>query len=128
MSLLATLSFDNTNYKVLKCQFGISQAIDREKMILKDPTLSLIKLELDTVAGSELLEWKANINMRKTGNLTFYQQENDIVRLKRFNFIDAWCVSYDEVFDPEAGDFLRTNISISTRNLVLDEGLTISNN
>ncbi len=128
MSYLATLSFDNTNYKVLKCQFGIGQAIDREKMILKSPTLSLIKLELEAAADSELLEWRANTHMRKNGNLTFYQKEKDIMRLKRFNFVDASCVFFDEVFDPFARESKRTNISILTQELVLDDGLTISNN
>ncbi len=126
MSFIATLTIDDIEYKVLKCHFGIEQAIAQNGMATQNPRGGVIHVELESSESTELYHWMVTPNLLKNGNVTFFRRDA-MSRMKRLDFTDALCVNYDEYFVHDGNTAMLTKITISARETVLED-VTVSNN
>ncbi len=127
MSFISILTVDDTDYKILKCHFGMNQSVAKNGMAIQNPTGGgIIDIHLESTGSTELFNWMANANLRKNGNITFYRRDA-MSRLKRLDFTDALCVKYDEDFDHDGTNPMVTRVTISAREIVLED-VTVTNN
>ncbi len=127
MSFLSTLTIDDTDYKVLKCHFGMNQSIAKNGMAIQNPTGGgLIDIIIESTSSTDLFDWMVSANKKKNGSITFYRRDA-MSRLKRLDFTDALCVRYDEDFDHDGASPMTTRVTISAREIVLED-VTVSNN
>ncbi len=127
MSFISTLTIDDTDYKVLKCHYGMKQSISKAGDATQDPTGGgIIDIELESSESTELFNWMASSNLRKNGSVTFYRRDA-MSRMKRLDFTDALCVIYDEYFEHEGVNAMVTRITISAKEMTLED-VSVSNN
>ncbi len=100
-SFRCILSLAGQDLPVVLCTYEFEQAVtDRGRATAKVHS-GLITLHLDVPDGDELLAWATDPHKKLSGTLTFYQTNQPIAR-EVLAFEDAFCVSYDEVFQSGA--------------------------
>ncbi len=127
MSFISTFTIDDTDYKVLRCTFGMEQSISKNGDATQDPAGGgIIHLELESSESTELFNWMANSNLRKNGSVTFFRRDA-MSRMKRLDFTDALCVRYYEDFVHDGTNAMISRMTISAREITLED-VTVSNN
>ncbi len=127
MSFISTLTVDDTDYNILKCHFGMNQSVAKNGMAVQNPTGGgIIDIHLESTSSTELFNWMANANLKKNGSITFYRRDA-MSRQKRLDFTDALCIKYDEDFDYDGTNPMVTRVTISAREIVLED-VTVTNN
>jgi hypothetical protein len=113
MSLLARLSFDDSNYyNVLEAEFEISQPLSRRNLPIGTTQIGLIQLVVESSNNQELYEWGANASLTKNGKLIFISRDYSDT-LKTLEFQDAFCVHYKEIYKADGGIPMKTILTIS---------------
>jgi len=120
MSFLATLQIDTEKMNVLHCGFRFTQSIDATGKPVAIPQGGTIQLIVESVGDTELFDWMVNPTQTKSGSITFFKRDSNS-KLKTLEFIDAHCVDYYETYDHIGDNPMQIQISISAREMKLND-------
>lgn len=93
------LLLDEKSYRVISCEYVISQKTDehgRPTGIIKS---GLIEVVIEGVDDETLAVWATDSEKQMDGNLTFYLADEDTI-FKEVKFEGGFCVAYREFFLP----------------------------
>ena len=105
---------------VLQCGFGFSQSIDVTGKPTSIPRGGDIKLVLESQGNTDLFDWMVLPTQTKSGIITFYRRDS-MSKFKTLEFVDAFCVEYYESFDHVGSNPLQISLSISAREMRLND-------
>ena len=105
--------------EVIYVQYQFNQQIDVEVQPKCTTLGGVINLKVkSTNAGDiSLLEWTCDSYGEKNGKITWPDKNGNI--MKTLSFIDAYCVSYEEVYDDTNKDRMYESITITCRQLTV---------
>lgn len=105
--------------EVIYVQYQFNQQIDVEGQPTGTTRGGVINLKVkSTNAGDiSLLEWTCDSYGEKNGKITWPDKNGNI--MKTLSFIDAYCVSYEEVYDDTNKDRMYESITITCRQLTV---------
>ncbi len=103
--------------EVIYVQYQFNQQIDVEGQPTGTTRGGVINLKVkSTDSGNiELLEWVCDSYGSKNGTISWTNRNGS--ELKRLQFIDAYCVGYEEVYDDSNTDRMYESITITCRQL-----------
>ena len=120
-SFRCILTLAGQDFPVALCTYEFEQATtDRGRATAKVRS-GLITLHLDVPNDDALLAWATDPHKKLSGNLTFHQTNSPVAR-ETLAFEDAFCVSYNEVFQSgnEPQGAYRCILQISAAKLALN--------
>jgi len=120
MSFIAKLHIDKDEMNVLHCGFRFTQGIDATGKPVAIPQGGTIHLTLESSGDTDLFDWMVSPAQTKSGSIIFYKRDNNS-KLKTLEFTDAHCVDYYETFDHVGENPMQVQISISAREVKLNE-------
>ena len=126
MSFLAQLTIDEDTMNVLRCSFSFEQGADVTGRPSQQPRGGQISVLIESTNKTDFLEWMISNDMTKSGEVIFYKRDN-MSSLKTVQFTDAYCLSYQEEFDAEGSEPLKTRILISAKEITVKD-TTFTNN
>ena len=126
MSFLSQLTIDEDTMNVLHCSFSFEQGSDVTGRPSQQPRGGRMSILLESTNKTNFLEWMISSDMTKNGEIIFYKRDN-MSSLKTVQFTDAYCLSYNEEFDAEGSEPLRTRITISAKEITVKD-TTFTNN
>ncbi len=105
--------------EVTYVQYQFNQQIDVEGQPTGTTRGGVINLKVkSTDAGNtDLLEWTCDSYGSKNGTITWPNKLGGV--MKTLSFIDAYCVSYEEVYDDTNTDRMYESITITCRQLTV---------
>jgi hypothetical protein len=116
MSFLAKLIIDENSMNVLDCSFGFEQGADHTGRPSQHPRGGKINVLIETNKKTDFFEWITSPNSKKNGEILFYKRDN-LSGLKNIKFTDAFCLNYQESFNANDGDPLKTRLLISAKEI-----------
>lgn len=120
MSFLAKLTIEDEEMNVLECSFEFTQKVGYNGRPIEMPRAGLIHILIESNNNTNLLAWMVFPNTFKDGEIVFYKR--DIMSSnKTLLFHDAFCVSYQEVFNAEDALPMKTKIAISARSIDVND-------
>ena len=114
------MKIDGGEVNVLHCGFRFTQTIDATGKPTAIPRGGMIDVTLETDGGTELFDWMISPTLTKSGAITFYRRDS-MSKLKTLEFSDAHCVDYYETFDHVGDNPMQVQLSISARELKLND-------
>jgi hypothetical protein len=120
MSFIAKLKLDGEEMNVLHCGFRFSQVTDATGKPTAIPKGGTIDLLVESTGGTDLFDWMISPTQTKNGVITFYRRDTKS-KLKTLEFTDAHCVDYYETFDHIGENPMRIQLTISSRELKLND-------
>lgn len=120
-SFRCILTLAGQDFPVALCTYEFEQATtDRGRATAKVRS-GLITLHLDVPDDDALLAWATDPHKKLSGSLTFHQTNSPVAR-ETLAFEDAFCVSYNEVFQSgnEPQGAYRCILQISAARLALN--------
>lgn len=120
MSFIAKLKIDGEEMNILHCGFRFSQGIDATGKPVAIPQGGTVQLTIESTGATDLFDWMINPTLTKSGIITFFRRDN-MSKLKTLEFGDAHCVDYYETFDHVGETPMQIQLSISARELKLNE-------
>jgi hypothetical protein len=121
MSFKAKFEVDGKEYRVLKCDFSLHQAIDDTGRVSSTVRQGLINIEVESTDDTALFEWAVDHYGRKSGKITFNKRDEDS-KLKELEFEEAYLVSYEEAFDNAGTGAMTETVSLSAFKVKLGNG------
>ncbi len=126
MSFLAKMLIGSTEYNVLNLDYDISQRVDQQNRPNAGPKGGIINLVIESNSKNEIIEWAVSPSMVKNGSITFYRRDANS-SMKTVAFKDAFCINYKEVFNAEDNSPLKTELTLSARELTINSNFTLTN-
>ncbi len=120
MSFIAKLKLDGEEMNVLHCGFRFSQGTDATGKPTAIPKGGTIDLLVESTGSTDLFDWMISPTQTKNGVITFYRRDTKS-KLKTLEFTDAHCVDYYETFDHVGENPMRIQLTISSRELKLND-------
>jgi hypothetical protein len=120
MSFIAKLKLDGEEMNVLHCGFRFSQVTDATGKPTAIPKGGTIDLLVESTGSTDLFDWMISPTQTKNGVITFYRRDTKS-KLKTLEFTDAHCVDYYETFDHVGDNPMRIQLTISSRELKLND-------
>lgn len=120
MSFLAKMSVDGLELNVLHCGYRFTQVIDATGKPAALPTGGTISLIVESAGDTELFDWMVSPTLVKSGKVTFFRRDTNS-KLKTLEFTDGYCVEYYETFDHEGEMPMQIELTISARELKLND-------
>lgn len=120
MSFIAKLSLEGEEMNVLHCGFRFTQMTDATGKPTAIPQGGHINLLLESDGSSDLFDWMISPTQTKNGTVTFYRRDT-MSKLKTLEFTDAHCVDYYETFDHTGDMPMQIQVTISPRELKLND-------
>jgi len=120
MSFLAKLTIEDEEMNVLECSFQFTQNVGPDGRPTELPRAGLIDLLLESTKNTNLLSWMVMPNTFKDGEIVFFDRDN-MSSNKTLTFYDAFCVSYQEVFNAEDTLPMKTRIAVTARAIDIND-------
>lgn len=120
MSFIAKLKLDGEEMNVLHCGFRFTQITDATGKPTAIPKGGMIDLLLESTGSTDLFDWMISPTQTKNGVITFYRRDTKS-KLKTLEFTDAHCVDYYETFDHIGENPMRIQLTVSARELKLND-------
>ena len=79
-----------------------------------------VDLVVEGTGSTDLFDWMISPTQTKNGTVTFYRRDT-MSKLKTLEFTDAHCVQYRETFDHTGDNPLTIVLTISARELKLND-------
>jgi len=98
-TFLAELIIDGVALPVMSCEYSFEQPVDSRGKAVTGVKGGIIYIQVEAGADETLLNWAADPVKKLDGNLQFYRIDQHS-RYKEIRFLDAYCFSYEEQFDP----------------------------
>jgi hypothetical protein len=120
-SFRCILTLAGQDFPVVLCNYEFEQATTERGRATAKVRSGLISLSLDVPDGDQLFAWANDPHKKLSGYLTFYQTNSPIAR-EILAFEDAFCVSYNEVFQSgaEPQGAYRCLLQVSAARLALN--------
>jgi len=120
-SFRCILTLADQDFPVVLCTYEFEQATTERGRATAKVRSGLITLHLDVPDSDQLFTWATDPHKKLSGSLLFFETNRPIVR-EKLAFEDAFCVSYDEVFQSGAEPVgaYRCILQISAAKLVLN--------
>jgi len=105
--------------EVIYVQYQFNQQIDVEGQPTGTTRGGVINLKVKSTdsGNTELLEWTCNSYLEKGGKITWPNRIGGT--MKTLEFANAYCVSYEEVYDDSNKDRMYESITITCRQLTV---------
>jgi hypothetical protein len=116
MSFLAKMSLGSNEYTVLNADYEINQRMDQQNRPNDAPKAGIIRMIIESSNKNDILEWAISPSMMKTGKVVFFRRDA-ASSMKTLEFLDAFCVSYREVFDAANDNAMKIYLTLSAREL-----------
>lgn len=120
MSFLAKLNIDDTEYMMMNFHMGLEQKLGANGAAIQKPLGGIITLEVESSSSVDLFDWMVSANKKKDGSITFFRRDA-MSRMKRIDFFDAICFSYDEHYTSVGDSAMTVKISISARKVSMED-------
>lgn len=120
MSFIAKLHLEGEEIDVFHCGFRFTQMTDATGKPTAIPQGGTINLVVEATASTDLFDWMISPTQTKNGDVTFYRRDNNS-KLQTLEFTDALCVDYFEHFDHVGDNPLQIELTISARELKLND-------
>lgn len=120
MSFIAKLKLDGEEMNVLHCGFRFTQVTDATGKPTAIPRGGTVDLLVESTGSTDLFDWMISPTQTKNGVVTFYRRDTKS-KLKTLEFTDAHCVDYYETFDHVGESPMRIQLTISSRELKLND-------
>lgn len=120
-SFRCILTLAGQDFPVALCNYEFEQATTERGRATAKVRSGLITLHLDVPDGDQLFAWATDPHKKLNGHLVFFETNRPIAR-EKLAFEDAFCVSYDEVFQSgaEPAGAYRCILQISAAKLALN--------
>ncbi|PZF72846.1 type VI secretion system tube protein TssD [Taibaiella soli] len=121
-SFNAELIIDGQVYRLRHCSFECRQNINDDGRPKSAVLGGIVSLILENPAPKEILQWVANPNDRKDGEVRFYEVNSSVGTHQVLEFTEAFCVHFCNTFDGEQhqSGALISSFVISARTLSLN--------
>ncbi|HXB45910.1 MAG TPA: type VI secretion system tube protein TssD [Puia sp.] len=120
MSFVAKLKIDGDEMNVLHCGFRFTQTTDATGKPTAIPQGGGINLVVEGDGGTDLFDWMISPTQTKSGSITFFRRDTNS-KLKTLEFSDAHCVDYNETFDHTGNNPLQIQLTLSAREIKLND-------
>jgi hypothetical protein len=120
MSFIAKLNIDGDEMNVLHCGFRFTQITDATGKPTAIPQGGTINLAVEGDGSTDLFDWMISPTQTKSGSVTFFRRDTNS-KLKTLEFTDAHCVDYHETFDHSGNNPLQIQLTISAREIKLND-------
>lgn len=120
MSFITRITVDDEEMNVLHCSFHFSKATDATGRPIAVPQGGSINLLIESNGSTVLFDWMISATQTKNGTITFYRRDS-MSRLKTLQFTEAHCIEYQETYDHEGNHPMQTHITLSARELRLND-------
>lgn len=121
MSFKATLEVDGKTYRVVNCDYSLSQFVDDTGRPSSTVRAGTINMTVESTDDTTLFEWMCDSYMRKDGKITFNKRDLD-AKMKVLEFSEAYMVAYKEVFDSSGPGSMQESFSLSAHTLKMGNG------
>lgn len=121
MSFKAKFEVDGKEYRVLKCDYSLQQAVDDTGRPSSTTRGGLINLVVESTDDTSLFEWMCDSYMRKDGKITFNKRDED-AKLKELEFQEAYMIAYEESFDNVGSGSMVESFRLSAHTIKLGNG------
>ncbi len=126
MSFLSQLTIADDTMNVLRCSFNFEQGADAAGKPSQRPSGGKLIILIESTSKTDFLEWMISPNMTKNGEVVFYKRDN-MSSLKTITFKNAYCLSYQEDFDAEGNQPLKTRIVVSAKEITVKDTTFFNN-
>jgi ABC-type uncharacterized transport system ATPase subunit len=126
MSFTAKLKLDEDDLNVLQCSYRFTQMVDATGRPTSIPHGGTIRMLVESNGKTALFDWMISITQLKSGKLTFFRRDS-MSKLKVLEFIDAHCIDYFETFNHLGEDPMCIQLTISAREIKLEDSLYTNN-
>ena len=99
MSVKAILKIDGKEYNLLNAEYNFRRYTAQAGYATNTMRFEKIKLELVAEANTFFLQWMFKPELQKSGSISFYENEERIVKIKQVVFAGAFCMDYKEKFN-----------------------------
>jgi hypothetical protein len=120
MSFIAKLHLEGEEMNVMHCGFRFTQITDATGKPTAIPQGGSINILVESTGSTDLFDWMINPTQTKNGDITFYRRDT-MSKLKTLEFTDAHCVDYYETFDHIGENPLRIQLTLSAREIKLND-------
>lgn len=125
MSFKAVFSDGSNEWNVLHCNFALHQEVDatgRPSSVTRGGT---INLTVESTDDTSLFEWMCDSYLKKDGNIKFNKRDED-AKMKDLNFVEAYLIKYDEMFDSEGAGAMVIKFTLSALEINMGNGVHIN--
>lgn len=120
MSFIAKMKLDGEEMNVLHCGFRFVQAMDATGRPSAIPQGGTINILVESNGTTNLFDWMISPTQIKSGSITFFRRDT-MSKLKTLEFTDAHCVEYYETFDHLGDHPMQIQLTMSARELKLND-------
>lgn len=121
MSFKATFSVDGNDYRILKCDYSLTQMIDDTGRPSSTTRGGVINVVVESTDDTALFEWMCDSYMRKDCTISFNKRDEDS-RLKELQITEAYMVGYEEAFDNSGTGAMVEKIALSAHSISMGNG------
>ncbi len=119
MSFLAKLEIDGETMNVLEFHCSIRQETDKSGKPASNPQGGDVRLLVESTKSTLLFDWMASHSQIKNGKITFFRRDA-VSKMREFEFNEAYCISYDEIFMSDNKTPMQIQFSISAKEIIMN--------
>jgi hypothetical protein len=121
MSFKAVFEVDGKKYRVLKCSFSLTQAIDNTGRPSSTTRGGVVNIVVESTDDTGLFEWMCDSYMKKDAKVTFNKRDEDS-KMKELEIVESYMVHFEESFDEAGVGAMIQSISLSARSIKVGNG------
>lgn len=119
MSHSVKLSVDGEEFDLISCEYSVNRQLDSTGKPVSEIQAGSINFAIRSDSRTFFWEWAVNKFEKKSGKIVF-SKPNDEQSMKQIDFKDAFCSDYHESGDSEAGQSMIESVTISARELTIN--------
>lgn len=121
MAFLAKLTIDGgEEMNVLRCSYRFTQGTNATGKPTAVPQGGFVSLVVESTKSTDLFDWMINPTGLKNGLVTFYRRDMHS-KLKTLEFMDAYCVDYQEDFDHKGEHPMQISFTVSAKTIKVND-------
>jgi Hemolysin coregulated protein Hcp (TssD) len=121
MAFLAKLTIDDgEEMNVLHCSYRFTQGTNANGKPAAVPQGGFVSLVVESTKSTDVFDWMINPTGLKNGLVTFYRRDMHS-KLKTLEFMDAYCVDYQEDFDHKGEHPMQISFTVSAKTIKVND-------
>ncbi len=121
MSFKAILTIDGKKFNLWQVSYKFSRYVDQTGYCSNIIRFEPIHLLMPSSGSIFFLDWLSTPALQKSGSISFYEDEDQIRKVKQVLFAGAFCMSYKEVYNSSSSLPMCTTLTISAGGIKIED-------
>ncbi len=121
MAFKAIFKVDGKEYRVLNCNYILTQECDKTGRPSSTVRGGEVELTIESTDDTSIFEWMVDSYMRKDATLTFNKRDEE-AKMKELEISEAYVIEYKEEFDDTGPGAMHETFKLTSHSIKLGEG------